>query len=857
VLSTQSVTRILTCFCEIPRSARDDSANGMKFSVNWLREFVDLPDKIDKLAELLTLAGVEIESIETRGAKIDKVIVAQIKESSRHPNADRLTVCTVDDGSGQTRQIVCGATNYKVGDKVPLALPGAILPNGLEIKKSKLRGVESEGMLCSGKELGFSEDAAGLLILSPDAKIGEEIADLFPSDTILDVEITPNRGDLLSHFGLAREISALTGAAAPSPRTGEPARGRADSIKISAPKECPFYSARKIDSVKVGPSPDWLRAKIEAVGIRSINNIVDISNFVMLELGQPTHAFDADKLKGGIVVRLARDGEKFLALDGKTYTLTSKDLVIADQERVIGIGGVMGGEETGVTESTKNVLLEAAYFQPSSVRRTARTLSLPSDASYRFERGVGPEMILPASSRAANLMREVASGTPAKEIATAGKLPSPPEDVSLRYERCDQLLGLTLKHKEVDEILERFGLSKKAKAEKTGSTWKIPSHRRDLQRDVDLIEEVIRAYGVDKVSGTDRSRFTAASEADKAHDLETDLRMTLVARGFDEARTSKLLPREAISLGESAIELKNPLSEDHVALRPSLIPGLLGVLGRNVRAGAERVAIFELGRVFANTANSKFTPTKPSPSARRPPLPPSPSGRRIKDEGKGVGLGEDKGEGKTLTSSIKEERHLGILVWGNAASAHDWRTQTKRRLDFFDLKGALDSVGLPRTSLRRTQHVDLAMAAEILSGDRVVGLVGQLSASRASTIDAPGAVFIAEVDVDHVLDARRSAKTFRELERFPSVTRDIAMIVPEKISHAEILRAIENPKEALLESVQLFDLFTGELGEARKSLAYTLTYRDRSRTLTNEEVTAAHANIRERLRRDLGAELRE
>src|ERR1700737_1897661 len=781
----------------------------MKFSVNWLREFVDLPKNAEEIAELLTRAGVETENIEARGAKIDKVIVSQVTASSRHPNADRLTVCEVDDGSGTKRQIVCGATNYKVGDKVPLALPGAKLPNGTEIRKSKLRGVESEGMLCSAIELELGQDAAGLLILSPEAKIGAPISELFPGDTILDVEITPNRGDLLSHFGLAREIAALIGKELRAEtRLLKAVKFANAGVKISAPKECPFFSARKIDNVKVGPSPDWLRAKIESVGIRSINNIVDISNFVMLELGQPTHAFDADKLKGGINVRLARAGERFLALDGKTYTLTSKDLVIADQERVIGIGGVMGGEETGVTESTKNILLEAAYFQPSSVRRTARALSLPSDASYRFERGVDPEMILQASNRAANLMREVASGTPAREIATAGKLPSPPEDVSLRYEKCDQLLGLTLKHKEVDEILERFGLSKKAKAEKTGSTWKMPSPRRDLQRDVDLIEEVIRAYGVDKVIGTDRSRFTAASEADKAHDLETDLRMTLVARGFDEARTSKLLPREAVSLGESAIELKNPLSEDHVALRPSLIPGLLGVLGRNVRAGAERVAIFELGRVF---------------------IPPG----------------------------GKEEKKLGILVWGNAASAHDWRTQTKRRLDFFDLKGALDSLGLPRMSLRRTQHVDLAMAAENLSANRVVGLVGQLSAARASAVDAPGAVFIAEVDVDPLLDARRSAKTFRELERFPTVTRDIAMIVPEKISHAEILRAIENPKEALLESVQLFDLFTGELGEARKSLAYTLTYRDRSRTLTSDEVTAAHAKIRERLQREVGAELRE
>ena len=799
----------------------------MKFSVNWLREFVDLPDppqdgfaganKIDELAELLTLAGVEIEGIEEHGAKIDKVIVAQIKESSRHPNADRLSVCVVDDGSGQTRQIVCGATNYKVGDKVLLALPGAKLPNGLEIKKSKLRGVESEGMLCSGKELGFSEDAAGILILSPNAKIGARLADLFPSDTILDIEITPNRGDLLSHFGLAREISALVG----TPLRGVREVGRfgetslpiiKKGIEISAPHECPFYSAHKIDNVKVGPSPDWLRAKIEAAGIRSINNIVDISNFVMLELGQPTHAFDADKLKGGINVRLARDGEKFLALDGKTYSLTPNDLVIADQEHAVGLGGVMGGEETGVTEATRNILLEAAYFLPSSVRRTARTLNLPSDASYRFERGVDPEMILAASNRAAELMREIATATPAKGISVAGKIPSKPEDVSLRYEKCEQLLGVTIKSKTIDQTLERFGLSKsKSKKGGTGTAWTIPSYRRDLRRDVDLIEEVIRAYGIDKVTGTDRSRFTPSSAADNAHYLETDLRMTMAGRGFDETRTSKLLPRGAIAFGENAIELRNPLSEDHVTLRPSLIPGLLGVLGRNVRAGVERVAIFELGRVF-------------------------------------------------LESDGKEERKLGILVWGNSASASNWKAQTKRRLDFFDLKGALESLAISALSLRRSEHRDLALATEILSGNQVVGVAGQLAASRAATIDAPGAVFIAEVHVDLVLDARRSAKAFRELERFPAVTRDVAMIVPEKISHAEILRVIENPKEPLLESVQLFDLFTGEnneLGAARKSLAYTLTYRDPSRTLTSEEVTAAHAKIRERLRHEISAELRE
>src|SRR5499427_2533326 len=432
----------------------------MKFSVNWLREFVDLPKNAEEIADLLTLAGIEIKNIKTRGAHIDKVIVSQITASSRHPNADRLSVCEVDDGSGTKRQIVCGATNYKVGDKVPLALPGAKLPNGLEIRESKLRGVESEGMLCSPIELGFGEDASGLLILSPDAKVGAPIADLFPAETILDVEITPNRGDLLSHFGLAREIAALSGNRLKTTPPEANIEINKSGVNISATRECPFFSLRKIDNVKVSPSPQWLRAKIESVGVRSINNIVDISNFVMLELGQPTHAFDADKLKGNINVRLAHDGEKFLALDGKTYSLKPDNCVVADQDHAVGIGGVMGGEQTGVTDSTKNILLEAAYFLPASIRRTARDLNLPSDASYRFERGVDPDMVLRASQRATELIQEIAHGTPAKEVHTAGKFPSNPDDVSLRYEKCDSVIGISIKPREIDEILEGFGLKK-------------------------------------------------------------------------------------------------------------------------------------------------------------------------------------------------------------------------------------------------------------------------------------------------------------------------------------------------------------------------------------------------------------
>lgn len=783
----------------------------MKFSVNWLREFVELPANIDELANLLTLAGVEIEGIEKRGAAFDNVVVAQITASSPHPNADRLSVCQVDDGSGQPRQIVCGAKNYKVDDKVPLARPGAILPNDLKIRASKLRGVDSEGMLCSAKELALAEDAAGLLILSPEARVGAPIETLFPADTILDVEITPNRGDLLSHFGLAREIAALTGVDVIPPKIEAlpPATAATTGVRIRATRECPFYSARRIENIVMGPSPEWLRAKTEAVGIRSINNIVDITNYVMLELGQPLHAFDADKLQGGINVRLAQSGEKFLALDGKTYSLGKNDLVIADDARAVGIAGVMGGEDTGVSAGTRNLLLESAYFLPASIRRTARGLNLPSDASYRFERGVDPGMILAASARASQLIQELAAGHPVAEIARAGSLPPPPAPVQLRYARCSQLLGDAIEPKTVDDILERFGLRKAAE-----NFWEIPGYRRDLVREVDLIEEVVRVHGIDRIPSRERSRFTASSEADKTHDFEAKLRFKLAARGLNEARTSKLIARNAPAFSEGAKALRNPLSEDHVALRPSLIGGLIDVLALNIRASAQRVAIFEIGRVFVPTRE-------------------------------------------------REEPRIGILLWGNAASEVHWRTG-KGKLDFFDLKGAVEFVLPRKLSFRRSFHRNLSLAAEIFADNELIGIAGQLSASLASKIDAPGGVFVAELSMDLQWDGLGSTATFREFGKFPAISRDIAMIAPDSLTHEKVIETIlaEPLSEHVLEKIAFFDQFVGEeatkrFGPGRKSLAYTLTYRDKNRTLTTDEVTVVHARIRERLQRELAVELRE
>jgi phenylalanyl-tRNA synthetase beta chain len=460
-----------------------------------------------------------------------------------------------------------------------------------------------------------------------------------------------------------------------------------------------------------------------------------------------------------------------------------------------------------VTDSTKNILLEAAYFLPASIRRTARNLNLQSDASYRFERGVDPGMILRASQRAAELMGEIAGGTPAKEIHVAGELPSDPTDVSLSYEKCSRVIGVAIDPKTVDEILTRFGLQKTAGTSES-ATWKIPSCRRDLRRDVDLIEEVLRVYGIDKIPGRTCGRFMPTSAADRSHDVETlFLRHRLTGSGLSEVRTSKLISRSAMA-SDKAVELRNPLSEDHVALRPNLISGLLDVLERNIRAGAESVSIFEIGRSFS------------------PP----------------------RG---------KEERHLGILLWGNVASAPNWRSQARRSLDLFDLKGALKCV-IPNLSFRPGQFPDFALAVDICSADERIGFGGQLVASKSS---APGPVLVAEVNADLFLDRVASAKKFRELDRYPSITRDIALIVPVKLTHAAILRAIQEPAEPLLESVQLFDLFgIGENAAATasgKSLAYRLTYRAKNRTLTNEEVTTVHAKIRERLKRELGATLRE
>jgi phenylalanyl-tRNA synthetase, beta subunit, non-spirochete bacterial len=780
----------------------------MKISLSWLKEFVPYEGAAQDLGDLLTRAGLEVGSIETRGADFPKVVVAQILESNPHPNADRLSVCKVDDGSGEPRQIVCGAKNYKVGDKVPLALPGAVLPGNFKIKSGKLRGVESDGMMCSAKELNLAEDAQGLLILSPDLKTGTPISEVFPPETVLEIEITPNRPDWLSHAGVAREVAANTNLPATSPNPGiAPTREDAAVARIEDATACPFYSVRRISGVKIGPSPEWLRRRLESIGLRSINNVVDVTNYVMMELGQPLHAFDAAKIAGGIIVRRAMAGEKFLALDGREYELRSADLVIADSGRAVALAGVMGGEDSGVTETTTDLLLESALFDPPTVRATARALDLHSDSSYRFERGVDPAGVLLASARAVELILEVAGGVAEETVVVAGALPPLEWTVELAYSRCRDLLGVGISNDRVNAALAKLGLDK-VSGDDAKSVWKIPSGRADLTRDVDLIEEVVRLVGIESIPSRLVGAPTLATRADATYDDAMHVRRSLRDLGFSEARTSTLVSRASHS-AYPLMELRNPLGEEQSALRPTLLTGLLAAVERNLNFGATSVRLFEVGRVFS--------------------------------------------------ASQEEQVDRVALVMTGERVAKSWRDSGDESFDFFDMKGVVQSL-VRSATFHHVSREPFALAVEVKVGDASAGFVGQISPSAARAMNARGPVIAAELRLD-LLEAADQVREFVPIPKFPAVTRDFAVVVPRDMAFGTIEAAVHAAQEPLLAGMQVFDVFADDTGAKlpadRKSLAFSLTFRSPERTLTAEEVTAACDRLKAGLRSQLGVDFRE
>ena len=792
----------------------------MKVSLNWLRELVELPPTVPALVDLLTMAGVEVEGIESRGADFPFVVVCQLVSQDKHPNADRLNVCQVDEGTGTLRQIVTGANNQKVGDKIPVAQPGAVLPGNFKIKAGKLRDVDSNGMLCSAKELNLAEDAEGLFILPADARIGAPISEVFKADTILDLEVTPNRPDLLSVWGIATEIAVLTGKTVRNPAWEKFELSNVDGPSVEITTSSPtYYTASLVSGAKVGPSPDWLREKLESVGLRAINDAVDVTNYILHYSGQPCHVFDARKVRGTIRVRDARGGETILALDGKTYTLTSEDIVIADDEKALAIAGVMGGEESGVTTATTDIILEIANFEPRRIRRTSRRLGISTDSSYRFERGVDIGSTVVIVEMTVRLLATITGAASASKRSSATTTPKVEEFMSrsqptvpLRHERVTALLGVEVPQTRIDEILTGFGLRK------MDHGWQPPTRRADLTREVDLIEEIARVVGMDAIPAKVQARFASASGSDRNYDRSMGLRRAFAAQGLHEARSITLVPSQPLGLAytrtapENCLRVKNPMLEEQVVLRPALIHGLLTAVRDNHRAGAKSVRLFEVGRVFHTQRPEEFL-------------------------------------------------HAAVAVSG-ILGERTWRAAEAGNADLFDLKSLLATVLGAGITFEKDENPALALALVVKMNGKPCGFAGQLWPADARALDSAAPVLFAEIDLTAMWKATSpdAAKKYREIPRFPATTRDIAMLAPLKLAHAQVAETLAKANEPLLAGVELFDVFTDSTGAKipadQKSLAYSLTYRSADRTLTADEVNAAHTKLKDRLKM-LGVTLRE
>lgn len=820
----------------------------MKVTRNWLRQYVDFDGSPADLAERLTLLGLEVEGVQKLPGEFEGIVVAQVLAKDKVPGSDKLSVNRVYDGQAE-RTIICGAPNHQPGDKVALILPNFALPlksgekEPFVIKERKVFGVVSQGMMCSKKELGLGEDADGILILPPDAKVGQPLAEHLGragGDVLYDLEVTPNRPDLNSVIGIAREIAALTGhplrlpapglASGPAALVGAGPGTTIDhhlAVRIDEPELCPRYTARVVTGVKIGPSPDWLRGTLEKVGIRSINNVVDVTNYVMLETGQPLHAFDYHLITRGpegrptIVVRRAAAGEKFTTLDGQERVLTSDMLLIADGEKGIALAGVMGGANTEIRDDTRDVLIESAYFAPTHIRRTSKALGLRSESSYRFERGGDIGIADYASQRAAQLILQTAGGRLVPGVVDAHPGPIEPRVVSLRFAKTSELLGVGIPGARQVDMLQSLGLQALPGGTEARAGFRIPTFRVDLKREVDLIEEIARLHGVDQIPGTAPRGAAGSHPFDVVYDQIAAVRRLLSGLGLNEAQGQTLIAEGAARLTvppESLVRLANPLSSDMNALRPSLLPGLLDSLRHNVNRRQPDAALFEIGRVFT-----------------------------------------------TVDGRTKEERRVALALTGRRAPAFWSGDDRDAKLDAMDLKGVVEHLvehfglrGVTFGKRAESTALFLESAAVTLGGKVALGELGQLQPALAKQYDQRDAVWLAELSLDQLLARRNPARAFKALPQFPAIRRDVALLVGDAVTHEAVLAAVRQAKPANLESVELFDVFRGRnVPEGQKSLAYAFTYRAADRTLTDAEVNAADLRVREGLRSALAATIRD
>lgn len=803
----------------------------MLVSYKWLKTYVDFPWLPEDLAHRLTMAGLEVEGIEDLGADLQNVVVGKVISVEPHPNADKLSVCQVEADGEYT--IVCGAPNVAPGILAPLALTGAVLPGGFKIKKAKLRGVESFGMLCSGQELGLPS-TDGLMLLT-EGTPGEPLAEaLGLDDWVLDISVLANRPDCLSMIGIAREVAALADTALKLPipelkEAGEAIEGRA-KVVVEAPELCPRYMARLFTDLKIGPSPSWMQQRLIASGMRPINNIVDITNYVMLEYGQPLHAFDYETLsQGTIVVRTAKEGEKMVTLDDVERKLNPQMLVIADAEKPACIAGIMGSEWAEVTAETTQVLLEAASFSRSSIRRTSRSLGLASESSHRFERGVDPYLQALAIERAGELFEKYAVATTAKgridQLSPKARIESKPVEITEHY--ITSTLGVEIPDQEVGEIFRRLDLP----AEKLQNSWQVqvPPRRADLERSCDLLEEIARIWGFEKVPAQLPQGAGSQGGAQSKDIWQERVRRTLIELGFSEAlsygffgpKSLQKMSLEGTELFE-AIPITNPLSEDQSLMRTTLLPRLLEAAAHNRARQEEDLALFEIGSVFKNAEN----PT--------------------------------------------ETRALGIVLAGKL-EPHHWQEPGKNA-DFYTMKGivtrclqvlgieqfqvALPEPGSGILGLYRAFHP--GRSATLIVGEQVVGVFGELAPGTAKAWELERGVLAAELDLETLWPLRRTEGLRVEpLPRFPSSSRDLALLVPEELPAQEVEALIDGEGGKLLQEVKLFDLYAGsQVPEGLRSLAYSLKFGSKERTITEKEIEALEAKIINKLK-EQGISLRK
>ncbi|MBN1831236.1 MAG: phenylalanine--tRNA ligase subunit beta [Deltaproteobacteria bacterium] len=803
----------------------------MRVSLNWLKDYVNIDISPHDLAERLTMTGLEVETLDPVGHSLQDIVTAKILSVTRHPDADRLFLCRVDAGDGEV-PVVCGATNLEEGILVPMALPGTELPGGLKVKESRIRGERSAGMLLAEDEMRLTDDHKGLMILPSDLNPGDRVSHaLALEDWALDVAITPNRPDCASVIGIAREIAAITGQKLKRPQIKVTASSTPiedlTQVTVDDPLGCPRYAAGIIRGVELRPSPFWLRYRLHISGVRAINNIVDVTNYVLLETGHPLHSFDYDRLRGNrIVVRRAEDNEVFTTLDGQSHSLNAEMLMICDAERAVAVAGIMGGLNSEIFSGSTNVLVESAFFDPVTIRRGAKRLGMSTEASYRFERGVDIEGVPIALERALMLMHQLGGGEVAKGFIDEYPKPFIPSVISLRIEKANSLLGSSISCERAMEHLKALEME----VEKLGADIlqvTPPSFRVDLIREVDLVEEVARMEGFDEISVTYPSIKSSDEVEPPEQVMAETLRETMVGLGFNEVinysfvspNTAELLMAGEESPLRSFVPILNPLTVDQSVMRTSLVPGTLETIRTNVAYGMKDLRLFEWGNVFIHTE----------------------------------------------ADTLPHEKPFLVAVMTGLFNQKQWYCE-ERNVDFFDIKGIVEvllrTLGFRDTLFKRGEmppYYNPEISSRVYLSDHAVGNVGQVLPKLMADLDLETlTAYLFELDISALLERTPKPVAFKPLPKFPAVFRDLSLIVQRQVESGKIQEIVKREGGDLLESVHLYDLYEGgKIDRAEKAVTLRICYRSREGTLEGKDINRLHETIIERIGREIGARLRE